>query len=199
MADVDNGDILRIGASWLLSAIYEIANVYHVQVTSGGGIDYDDAIADVGEYLEDIYTEIEPQLSSAMAADHFSLANLTQDTTVGAQDWAVPQVGDAAGDFVAPGVALLSWARTLTPRVQSRKYWGVFGEAFMGLGLWSGTVQTACEAAHQIHAGSFVGTNGLTIKGVAYNRTLETITQLTTVTSTLEPAYQRRRKRGRGS
>lgn len=199
MADVDNGDILRIGATMLLQDIYEITNVFHAQVTSGGGLDYDDASDDVGEYMDDIYTLILPLMTSVQASYQLSLANITQDTTIGAFSWPNPLTGSTGGDFTAPGVCVLTWARTFKPRVQSRKYWGVFAESAIGLGTWSASVLEDCEAAHALHATSFVGTNGLTLLGVAYNRTLATITALQTIASASEPSYQRRRRRGRGS
>lgn len=98
-----------------------------------------------------------------------------------------------------PGICLLGWARTLKPRVQIRKYWGVFDEGGLTGGLWTAATRTACQNAMVDHITSFVGTNGLTVVGVAYNRTLLTTTDALSATTAEEPAYQRRRKRGRGS
>ena len=199
MADVDNGDVLRIGASWLLSDAYEVANVFHVRVTAGGGLGYSDASDDVGEYMEDIYNEIRTHLTDEMDNYLITLQNITQVTTIGAFSWPTPLAGIATQEHTATGVSCLTWGRTLKPRVQIRKYWGIFTEAMMEDGLWVATLRTACAAALNLHLSSFVGTNGLTMLGVAYNRTLGTTTDAISVSASPEPAYQRRRRRGRGS
>lgn len=199
MADVDTGDVLRLGTVWRFLAAYDIANVWYVRVTAGGGLGWGDAADDMAEYAADIYDEIDTYLTNNMATSYLTLQNVTQDTTYGAFSWAAPITGGASEENTALGVACLTWARTYKPRVQIRKYFGVFTEAMMSDGLWVATCTSACAAAMAIHTASFVGTNGLTVLGVAYNRTLGTTTDATSIATTSEPAYQRRRKRGSGS
>lgn len=199
MADVDTGDVLRLGCTWLLDSVFEIANVFHVRVVSGGGLAYQDAADDLAEYAAAIYDEILLRMTNNMSSHLLSLQNVTQDTTFGAFSWAAPLTGGAAEEHNALGVCVLTWARTFKPRVQIRKYWALFTEAMMINGSWVATLTTDCLAAMSIHVSDFVGTNGLTVRGVAYNRTLGTTTDGTSLTFTAEPAYQRRRKRGRGS
>lgn len=199
MADVETGDVLRIGASFLLDGVFEIANVFHVRVTAGGSLDFSDASDDIQEYVDAIYDENKLWLSDHMGSYLLSLQNLTQDTTYGAFPFAAPIVGGASGQYLPLGTCCLTWGRTFKPRVQSRKYWGVFAEEGIVDGAWVASLLTACQAAHSVHALSFAGTNGLTVLGVAYNRTAGTTTDMTSVTGAIEPAYQRRRRRGRGS
>ena len=199
MADVDNGDVLRMGAIWHLSGVWEIANVFHVRVIAGGGIGWAAASEDMAEYAEDIYNFILGRLTDNLTTFQLTLQNLTQVTTIGAFDWDNPLQGGEAGENTAPGVSCLAWGRTFKPRVQIRKYWGVFTEASLVDGVWAAALINDCVAALNRHITSFTGVNGLEVLGVAYNRTLETTTDAVSVTASTEPAYQRRRKRGRGS
>lgn len=199
MADIDNGDILRIGATWEYEHAYEVSNVFHARVTAGGGIDYSVSLSDIQEYMADIYTEIDTYLSDEMRVNFLTMSNITQDTTIGAFAWAGVTAGQSTGERLPPGLCCMTWARTLKPRVQIRKYWGVFDENRLEEGVWDSALQVACELAMGNHIAEFAGTGGLTVQGVAYNRTLTTFTEGVTVQSAAEPAYQRRRKRGRGS
>lgn len=176
-----------------------MTNVWHAKVVAGGGISYAQAALDVQSYMADIYVELEPQLSDAMATDFLTLANVTQDTTFGAIAWQGSIVGDIATPITAPGVCLFAWARTLKPRVQIRKYFGVFTEAAVDDGLWNGTTRGVCDAAMVIHVQDYSAGPLLTLKGVAYNREFGSSVEAISVATAAEPAYQRRRKRGRGS
>lgn len=160
---------------------------------------YASASQDIQEYMDEIYDNIDTVLHTSMLVDYLTLANLTQDTTFGSFAWGTIAAGGDAGDKTPPGVCLFTWARTLKPRVQIRKYWGVFTETSTILGAWTAAARTACINAMTDHINSFAGTNGLTVLGVAYNRTLKTWTDGLSVASSAEPAYQRRRRRGRGS
>lgn len=199
MADVDTGDILRLGAHFLHNSVTIIANTFHVRVTAGGGLDFSDASDDISEYLEDIYDGLKIWLSDEMASYALTLANLTQDTTYGSFAWGNPVNGSNVSEWLPQGVCMLTWGRTVVPRVQTRKYWGVFTEAGQEDGRWVASVVNACIAAHNKYHTSFAGTNGLTVLGIAYNRTLATWTDITGIASTDVPAYQRRRRLGRGA
>lgn len=199
MADVENGDILRIGAVMQLETAFEIANVFHVRVEDGGGVGYASAAQDISEYMDEIYSNITTYIHNTQLEDYLSLANITQDTTFGAFAWGTFTGGSESQDKTAPGVALFTWARTLKPRVQIRKYWGVFSEVNMTGGLWLSAIRGACQNAMTDHVNNFEGSNGLDVKGVAYNRTAGTYTYGLAVSTSAEPAYQRRRRRGKGS
>lgn len=199
MAEIDNGDILRIGATWEFEGVFEITNVYHAKVTAGGGVTYAVGALDIQEYLEDISTELIPLLSDEMHTDYLSLSNVTQDTTFGAIAWKNPLQGQAADTAVPPGVCLFAWGRTIKPRVQIRKYFGVHTEVSLIDQGWSSAARADANDAMAIHVLDWALGANLELKGVAYNRTLLTDTEAISVSTAQEPAYQRRRKRGRGS
>lgn len=199
MAEVETGDVLRMGATWQFEGAYEITNVWHALVQAGGGISYAEAGVDIQDYLEDIYTLVEPKLSDEMLTDYITLSNPTQATTFGAMAWGNALQGDVVTEVTAVGVCCLGWARTLKPRVQIRKYWGVFCEVDLQGGLWSSSLRAACQQALALHITPWSAGAALTLQGVAYNRTLDTFVLPISTTTAEEPCYQRRRRRGRGS
>jgi hypothetical protein len=199
MADVEINDILRIGAVLELEETFEIANVYHVLVTGGGPIGFAAAALDVAEYMDLIYANLTARMSETVLPNNLTMQNVTKTTTFGAFAWGAWAGGTAQFGVTAPGVSVFTWARTLKPRVQLRKYYGVFTEDDVSAGKWSSALALNCKDAMTDHITSFTGTEGLQMLGVAYNRTLGTHTNALSTDSSREPAYQRRRKRGRGS
>lgn len=199
MAEVELGDILRLGAVMELSSAFEVANVYHVVVSSGDDRSLAAASLDIQEYMDEIYANIAAIMTDEIAPDFLTMQNVTQSLTFGAFAWGNFAGGSSAEQMTAPGVCVFTWARTLKPRVQIRKYYGIFTESVMTDGAWIASVRNACSNALVDHVNEFVGSNGMGITGVAYNRTLLTSTVGLSVASSEEPAYQRRRKRGRGS
>lgn len=199
MAEIDNGDVLRIGCAWIYDSSYEITNVYHTLVTAGGAKDFVDIIDDVQEYVDALYTNMDTMIVNDQVVDRISIANVTQDLIFGSINYGVLAAGGSAGAPTAAGVAVLAWARTQKSRVQIRKYLGVCSTAQMVDGAWGGPIQSAAYDDMLYHIDANVLTDGLTLMGVAWNRTLLTYTVATGVATAGEPAYQRRRKRGRGS
>lgn len=199
MADIDNGDVLRIGTSWIYDGAYQVANVWHALVTSGGAKDFADIIDDIQEYVDALYAEMDVFLHTLMVVDRISIANVTQNLVFGSINYGVLAQGGGSGDPVAAGCCLLAWARTLKSRVQIRKYYGVCSENQMTLGLWIATIRTAAFTDMEYHVASNVMTDGLAMTGVAWSRLLSSYTLATGVATAAEPTYQRRRRRGRGS
>ncbi len=199
MSDVDNGDILRFGAGLSLQGVYDIVNVWYVRADFAVGHTWADVTPWVQSYMEAIYDELNATLSDLIGTNVISVANVTQDTTIGVIAWSPTWAGADTSEVTAPGVCCFAWGRTYKPRVQIRKYFGVFGEGNMADGVWSAAVQAAVKAALQIHIDAYLPVGGAAFKGIAYNRALATWTEAVSVDASAEPAYQRRRKRGRGS
>lgn len=199
MAQIETGDVLRLGLTMSYNNIHEITNVYHVLVNDGGPRTFLAAVDDIQDYADRMVQELDTLFVTEILADHISVANATQGLTFGAIDWGAFAQGGDAGDPVAAGCCVLAWGRTYVPRVQIRKYFGVFSEVRMDDGSWGATVRNACIDTMGAHITVQEGTTGLDLLGVAWNRTLLTHTLVQSVTTSAEPAYQRRRRRGRGS
>lgn len=199
MADVDNMDILRLGAGLVYDGLYDVVNVYHVIVETGSGLSWAAIDGYIQSYLDDLYDNIKTPLNDGIGTGAISVANVTQLTTLGAIEWSPGWAGVESGEPTAAGVCCFTWGRTYKPRVQLRKYLGVFGEVNVSTGSWTSTVQNACKALMDFHIAREEVAVGIYFTGIAYNRTLGTYEMGVSSDASAEPAYQRRRKRGRGS
>ncbi len=199
MAEVNQFDILRLGAKMLFEGIHEITNVWHVRCLLPVADDISVVDADIQEYLDQLYGNITSTLANDCVVDSISIANVTTAQVFGSIAWGAWGGGSNVGEVTAPGDCLLAWGRTYTPRVQLRKYLGVFTVGDMANGLWNGTVRGQCQTMMAEHIVPFVSAGVSTFQGVAYNRLLDSYTEGTSATTSAEPSYQRRRRRGRGS
>lgn len=199
MSDIESGDVLRLGCSLSYENVHEIANVYHCLVTGGADKTFTEIVDDIQEYCDGLVQDLDTLFNTNILADKISVANVTQGLVFGAIDWGVFTQGGSAADPTAVGVCCLAYARTYVPRVQIRKYYGVFGETQMTDGVWAATVRDACATAMAYHITPQTLTDGLILLGVAYNRNLLSYTLGQSVVTAAEPTYQRRRRRGRGS
>lgn len=199
MADVDSGDIIRIGARFDFDALYDVVNVWHLLCEATAGRTWAELTTAVQAWLNACYASLKTPLSDEMTTGDVQVANVTQATTLGTIAWSPTWSGAGSGDQTAAGVCCFTWGRTYKPRVQIRKYFGVFPETNIADGYWVTAARTGCEDAmtYAITAGA-VGQFS-NIQAVAYNRTLATYEKAVSVDSSAEPAYQRRRRRGRGS
>ena len=105
----------------------------------------------------------------------------------------------ATGDPTAAGVCVFAWGRTYKSRVQIRKYFGVFDEGGITDGVWVAAVRADAQAAMDYAIAPHGVGNFTNIQAVAYNRALGTYEFAHSADTAAEPAYQRRRRRGRGS
>lgn len=199
MADLNTGDVIRVAGVMEYGGTHEITNVWHMVVGGTTPLSFEDATDDIKEYMDLLFDDIDTRLSNNQLADHLEVQNVTTDDVFGAIDWGVFAQGGSATDSTALGVCVFAWGRTRRPRVQIRKYFGVFTEDDMVDGVWNAPVLGAVNGAMAVHIDLQTMTDGLTLQGCAFNRSLKTFTLATSHTSSNEPAYQRRRKRGVGS
>ena len=199
MADVENSDIIRLGAVLKVGGLFDVVNVFHLYISSGGGLGWALANADFQEYVDQVYQNIDTYLHTGVAGDSIQVANVTQATVFGSIAFNPAITGSDAGSILPLGVCCLTWARTYKARVQMRKYWSGFTEAQLDGGSWTSTLENACLAAMTDVVGGLTGSNGLVMVGVAYNRSGGTYTIGQSISSSDIPAYQRRRKQGVGS
>jgi len=193
------GDILRIVADMSVGVGVTIENVYHVKVNSAGGVSDAQALDDMGDYLEDIYSEINGHMTDSLEYDSYKVTNITADVELGAQGWPTLTAGLSTADQVADGIAGVASFRTSTPGHQGRKFWGPFSEYDIDSGrLTSPTVADIQDAA--VATGSpFTGGGGQSYIPVIYDRENNVGREVTEAYGDNRPGYQRRRKPGVGA
>lgn len=199
MAQIENGDVLRIATSLLYDGVHEITNVWHVLVTSGGEKTFLEIVDDIKEYVDLLFDDIDTILVTEITADSIGVSNATQTLVFGQIDFGVFAQGGDANEPTAAGACCLAFGRTYKPRVQIKKYFGVFARSSLTAGLWIAAARDAVALSMAAHVTEQVLTDGLTLLGVAYNRDLGTYELVQSTVVRAEPAYQRRRTRGRGS
>lgn len=199
MSDVNPGDILRLGAGLIYDGLYDVVGVWHVEVDDDSGLTWAQVTTSIQLWLDNVYDELKLTLSDQIGTGSVSVANVTQLTTLGSIPWSPTWGGAAAGDPTAAGVCLFAWNRTYKPRVQMRKYFGVFAESQVTDGFFvTAAREDAAAAMAYARAQASMGGNR-TFQAVAYNTALGTFEYGVSTETSAEPAYQRRRKRGRGS
>lgn len=199
MTDFLSGDIVRLGAVMRYNSTDDIVGVWHARIESGGPMAFAAAAQDFAEYIDDLYRSLVSYYSTVVVGDHISIKNMTKDEVWGNIAWGPAFTGTNVSDRLPLQVALLAWGRTAKSRVQIRKYFGPFTEVDQTAGAWAAGIQSAVAARMAYHIASQTMTNGLELRGVAYNRTLGTYTYAIGATATTNPVVQRRRRQGRGA
>jgi hypothetical protein len=199
MSDVENGDVLRVAAVMQVLGISSLVNVWHLKVMSGGPVDFPSAAMDVGEYMDSLYGAITTQLSDEVVADHLELQNVTQDLTYGSFAWTSWAGGSNTAAVTGTQVSLLAFARTTLPRVQIRKYLGVFTQNQLVDSEWISGTRSACGNMMAYHINSQTMSVSLNLKGVAYNDVLARATEALSYATSKYPVIQRRRRIGTGA
>lgn len=199
MADFEIGDVVRLGAAFLMATSDAVVNVYHVRIEAGAPMAFAAASQDFQDYIHFIYNPLLSRYPTVFASDRISVKNETQNTVWGSIAFASPLVGTNVGDLCALQTALLGYARTPISRVQIRKYWGPLTETNMTNGLWSSALRAAFNTALDYHIVRNVMPNGLDLVGVAYNKALDRATLAYSSTTAEVPVVQRRRRKGTGA
>lgn len=199
MADFDTSDVIRLGCVTQLDGLYEVVNVFHVQITGGGNLPFATASADLQEYCDALYAYIEASQSDFQTDKHISIKNMTQAEVWGNIAFSAYAGGTNVNSMTAPQVACLAFGRTVLSRVQIRKYLGVFTVANFPEGVWDGVVRGACDNLMTYHIAIQTMTNGMQLKGCAYRESDARVTFATGAVTSAQPVIQRRRRRGRGS
>lgn len=198
MADFQDGDVVRLGASFILDTTDAVVNVFHVLIESGGPLAFAASAQDFQDYVHFLYNPLQGYYVPEFLSDRISVKNETQDTVWGSIAFKTPLAGTNVNELTASQVALLGFARTPISRVQIRKYWGPFTEGDMTDGLWLSGIRADLQDTMDYHIASHVMPNGLELLGVAYSKALDRATAAYSATTTANPVVQRRRRRGTG-
>lgn len=199
MADFEQGDIIRVGAVMRYDGSEDVVNVYHILNNTIADVTWAAMAGWLQDWMDGIMTTLDTELSTLMTANVLQVSNVTQLTVFGAIAWGTFAQGGAAGAPTAAGVTCFGYVRTRVPRVQIRKYYGVFPQSSMVDGSWdAGVTDAVGDSLAYLKANTHMGDNVL-LQGVAYNRTLLTYNLGITAAVNSEPSYQRRRRRGVGS
>ena len=192
-----NGEVARVTASFLYKGSDVIQNTWHLVKVSGANANSDIALA-AREHMTVIYNAMQSIISEEMTYDYVDVFLLPTAEALGQFAWITLTVGGATGDVTAPGVSLLSLARTGISRRVGKKYFGAMSESAITDGVWTGAAVTAVAAAALLAYQTFTASNSVALRAIVWDRVNAVARDAETLVVDNIPAYQRRRRQGVG-
>lgn len=193
------GDVLEVSARMEFDSVDDIVNVYQFVLGTPGPITDAQGVSDVIQIMEDLYTLWLSAMSLLVAFRDLRVRNVTQQTVLGTFPWPTLTVGTNVNDALPPGVAALINFTSDIARVTPRKYFGGITEVSNDSeGTWvAGLVTTMTNTAAFLLAVR-VQAFGDWLYGYESPKAASFVFPTGGVVTDV-PAYQRRRKQGRGS
>lgn len=196
---VQPNDILEASARSEFNGTEDVVNVFQFRNNGVAPMADQAAIDDIIEILEIVYNLINAGLTLLQLYRDIRVRNVTQGLVYGTFPWATLVSGGSAVNPTAPGVAFLVSFSTGVPRVGMRKYFGVVTEDEMDVdGAFTGVLVVAGGAVISTLIAPIVATNSTWEFGYQSPKTGTFVTPNGGVATDI-PAYQRRRRQGRGS
>jgi len=194
-------DILRIAVRHTFRDIDDMVNVYHVRLETVPTPNTNAALlADVSEYIREAYAEVQAHLQNDLDPVDITVFNVSNDAPVGVTSFGGTYAGGTGSGEVLPlatcALALLS---TGVKRVQGRIYLSGMGEGELADSLWDLTFVAAYEAMVDRLLLQSPFTNLSAFAYGVYSRSSGLLRDVTATRIQRIPAFQRRRKPGRGS
>ena len=192
-------DVIRATAVMKRALSDDIQNVFHLKLINISTATQLQLRTDIAEYLEDIWGTLVGLMHTSITFDEIQLFNVTQNTPEPTVNWPTLVAGSASGDPLADGVAALTLGRTGVSKRIGKKYFALFTEGALTLGLWTATTVTALTTAAADWIAPFTGISTATWDPGVFTRLTSAFTAFIEAVVSDIPAYQRRRKRGVGS
>jgi len=196
---VQINDILRADAVMEFGGTEDVINAYQFRYVGSGATDDATALDDLADFLDAVYTWIVATINVVVAFKHIRGANITQDTLLGISTWPALTAGTSAGVPTPPGVAPLVEFPTNIPRVTLRKFGAPTSQAFVTA---AGVYSTSLTGAYASFVVALLAGYTTGIRSYEYGYlSPKTGTWLVPTVGlvTNVPAYQRRRRQGRGA
>lgn len=127
-------DILRVTALMQNVTSGALANVFLVKVTTKTSSPLSDAqtLLDMGQYMDDLYSNINAAMDNETAFDVVNVFNVTQDRPLGNTAWPVLTMGLHADQPLPSQCACFLQGNTGFSKSWARKFLGAFTEAHCG-------------------------------------------------------------------
>jgi len=125
---VAQNDILRVAARLEDQNGDDVVNVYHFAYRNAAVLTDAQAMDAVAAYLEEMYTEIQPNIHSSAIFRDINYFNVTTDMPMGTIDWPTLTTGAGTGDQLPNQMAAMVRGVTGHSRNWARKFLGPWGE-----------------------------------------------------------------------
>lgn len=192
-------DILRVAARQNVPGIGDFVNVFHYKCISGAPISDADTLADMGEFMDMLYTKVQAIISSYADPVDVNVFNVTQDRPLGSTPFPVWTGGTATGDAEPAQVAAFIRGLSGYSRNWAKKFIGPLSESRIAtIGLMDGTTLTALGA----FGAEWVLSTATSVGGyiaVVYHSSAGLYRAINSVAYDNVPCIIRRRRAGIGS
>ena len=177
----------------------DVVNVFQFHLESAVPLTDAQGIDDVIEFLEAIYTIITSSMTLIQLYRDIRIRNWDTGQVYGTFPWPTLTIGGSASTPLPSGVAAMINFSTGVARVTPRKYFGGFVEdALVGDATWTPALQGYLTSVAALMLVDFTAVNGVWSYGYQSPKT-GVWEYPTGAVVTDVPAYQRRRRPGRGS
>lgn len=198
----NSGNIIRVACRNRYKEVADVVNVLHFTVEDvPGTLDDDKLLTDVSSLVSEAWGSLSSVINAGLEPYLIDVYNISQDYPIGQTIWSLGlwSGGGASGDPLPEGVAALVIWPTSVKRVQGKSYIGVMSEASLTGGTFTSATVSALEDWADILMSQTVQTNGYSFGFGIWSRVGGTMTQPNGKRISTLPAYQRRRRIGRGS
>lgn len=194
------GNIIRVAARQLLNANDEVVNVHHFTVEANPAATDQAVLDEVGAKLATAWASIDGQITVAQEPNIIDVYNVSQDYPLGQAAWgSAYSGGTGSGDGMPFGVcALVIWS-TATKRVQGKTYLGSLTESAVTAAAINGTTVTNIAAYVTDLMDPSPLVDSCSIQLGIWSRGAGEMHPIIARRISTNPAYQRRRRAGRGS
>jgi len=195
---VDVGDVFEVTARAEFRGVEDVDNVFQYQYTSGSNSTNAIAIDNLLTIMETVYAIVRTFQHVLTLYRDLRVRNVTKGEVYGTFGWPSIVSGSVSGGDTPPGVAALINLSTGIPRVVLKKYWGgLDNQALDTDGTLTGAMITSLAAISAVLlTPQTVGSNTY-VYGYLSPKTGNFESPQGSVITDI-PAYQRRRKQGRG-
>jgi hypothetical protein len=195
---VQPGDVVRVTAVMDFDKEGTVQNVFWV-LQSGGDAADGSFMTAINTKLNTAYGYFDDLMPDGLTFQEIRGYNITQAQPLPTQSWATLTTGGVdQADALPSVVSLLALLRTGYNRINARKFFAPFTEANFGDAEWSTTLVAAANNFLSGLLASYSSGNGSAEVGVWSTKLLQWLPIAEWVVGVV-PAYQRRRRKGRGS
>lgn len=195
---ISNLDVLKLSITWRMNLQDQQVNVLHVRCGDITTQTDDEIRDDLTEYLDDLYSDVVADMVNNLT--HFGTTVFNE--TTGNPELPLPVStaldGADSGVMLPWGVSTMVFGRTGINHKIARKFLptgstGTISDGFIA----SGALGRANLYAAKL-AATFVATNGTAIRAGVWNAS-DGFHNIIQAQASINPAYQRRRRQGRGA
>jgi len=199
MVTINEGDILEIALEGTFNGEGAVNNVFHARVMFGADEAPEDVLDDVEAWIRSILAILRAVMVSVTIWQRLRVRRVSDGALVGERVLTPVVAGASEGSAQPPGTAILALLRTGVTGVLGKKFFGVPEDGAINADArYDSAAVTATINAMIEYADNYFGTE-VVLQGGVYSRKLGQWFPITEIEVSEVPAYQRRRRQGRGS